>query len=86
MKIWIVNPQTGSPDKAANPRYLKLAKCFMEAGHEVLTFNSSQREGVTVPNGKYLEKQYGEFKFVHVFAPDFVGNGVKRMLSLMLLL
>lgn len=82
MKIWIVNPQTGSPDKAANPRYLKLAKCFMEAGHEVLTFNSSQREGVTVPNGKYLEKQYGEFKFVHVFAPDFVGNGVKRMLSL----
>jgi len=83
MKIWIVNPQTGSPEKAANPRYLKLAHYFMEAGHEVITFNSSQRENITIPDGKkYLEQQYGEYKFVHVFAPDFVGNGVKRMLSL----
>lgn len=81
-KVWIVNPQTGSPEKAANPRYLELAKYFMEAGYDVITFNSSQREGIAIPNGKYLEKQYGYYKFVHVFAPDFVGNGVKRMLSL----
>lgn len=83
MKIWIVNPQTGSPDKAANPRYLELAKYFMKAGHEVMTFNSTQREGITLPDGKkYIEKQYDTYKFVHVFAPDFTGNGVKRMLSL----
>ena len=81
-RIWIVNPQTGSPDKAANPRYLELAKYFMEAGYDVTTFNSSQREGINIPNGKYLEKQYGDYKFVHVCAPEFVGNGVKRMLSL----
>lgn len=81
-RIWIVNPQTGSPEKAANPRYLELAKYFMEAGYDVTTFNSSQREGIVIPNGKYLEKQYGDYKFVHVFAPDFVGNGLKRMLSL----
>lgn len=81
-RIWIVNPQTGSPDKAANPRYLKLAKYFMEAGYEVVTFNSSQRERIEIPQGKYLEKQYGDYKFVHVLAPAFVGNGVKRMLSL----
>ena len=82
MKIWIVNPQTGSPAKAANPRYLELAKYFMEAGYDVTTFNSSQREGITIPNGKYLEKQYGDYKFVHVYTPDFAGNGVKRMLSI----
>lgn len=83
MKIWIVNPQTGSPDKAANPRYLELAKYFMKAGHEVVTFNSTQREGITLPEGKkYIEKQYETYKFVHVFAPDFTGNGIKRMLSL----
>lgn len=81
-KVWIVNPQTGSPEKAANPRYLELAKYFMEAGYDVTTFNSSQREGITIPNGQYLEKQYGNYKFVHVYAPDFVGNGVKRMMSL----
>ena len=82
MKIWIINPQTGSPEKAANPRYLVLAKYFMEAGYDVTTFNSSQREGVSIPNGKYLEKQYGNYKFVHVYTPDFVGNGPKRMLAL----
>ncbi len=81
-KVWIVNPQTGSPEKAANPRYLELAKYFMDAGYDVTTFNSSQREGVTIPNGQYLEKQYGNYRFVHVYAPDFVGNGVKRMMSL----
>lgn len=83
MRIWIINPQTGSPKIAANPRYLELAKYFMEAGHEVITFNSTQREGITVPEGeKYVEKQCGNYRFVHVAAPDFTGNGVKRMLSL----
>lgn len=83
MRIWIVNPQTGSPEKVANPRYLKLAEYFMKAGHEVVTFNSSQREQIAIPQGKnYLEKQYGSYKFIHVFAPDFKGNGIKRMLSL----
>ena len=81
-KIWIVNPQTGSPSKAANPRYLELAKYFMEAGYDVITFNSSKREGIAIPNGKYLEKQYGDYKFVHVYTPGFVGNGPKRMLAL----
>lgn len=81
-RIWIVNAQTGSPEKVANPRYLEFAKYFMAAGYDVITFNSSQREGIEVPNGKYLEKQYGEYRFVHVFTPKFVGNGIKRMYAL----
>ncbi len=81
-KVWIVNPQTASPEKVANPRYVELARYFMRQGCDVTTFNSSQREGIDIPNGLYMEKNYGEFKFVHTFAPDFVGNGMKRMLSL----
>ena len=81
-RIWIVNPQTGSPNRVANPRYLELAKRFMAAGHEVITFNSSQREGIDIPSGLYLKKQYGPYRFVHVYAPPFKGNGIKRMLSL----
>ena len=83
-RVWIINPQTGSPEKVANPRYLELARAFMEAGYEVTTFNSSQREGVVVSKGKCVEKQYGDYHFVHVSAPDFKGNGIKRMLSLFL--
>lgn len=81
-KVWIVNPQTASPDKAANPRYVELARYFMRQGYDVTTFNSSQREEIDITNGLYLEKSYGDLKFVHVYAPDFVGNGMKRMLSL----
>ncbi len=80
--IWIVNAQAGSPSTADSPRYLNFAKYFMAAGYEVITFNSSQREMIEIPNGKYLEKQYGEYHFVHVYAPSFVGNGIKRMRSL----
>lgn len=81
-KVWIVNPQTASPDKAANPRYVELARYFMRQGYDVTTFNSSQREEIDITNGLYLEKSYGDLKFVHVYAPDFVGNGMKRMLSM----
>lgn len=82
-RVWIVNPQTGSPNSVANPRYLELAKYFMAAGYEVVTFNSSQREKITIPKGElYVEKQYGDYHFIHVAAPDFSGNGIKRMLSL----
>lgn len=82
-RVWIVNPQTGSPNSVANPRYLELAKYFMAAGYEVFTFNSSQREKITVPKGElYVEKQYGDYHFIHVAAPAFSGNGIKRMLSL----
>lgn len=82
-RVWIVNPQTGSPNSVANPRYLELAKYFMAAGYEVVTFNSSQREKIEIPKGElYVEKQYGDYHFIHVAAPAFSGNGIKRMLSL----
>lgn len=81
-KIWIVNPQTGSPKSFANPRYIELAKYFMQEGYEVITFNSSTREGIDIPNGKYMVKDYDGFRFVHIKTPAYVGNGVKRMLSM----
>ena len=37
--IWIVNYYTSPPAKASNPRYLKLAHYFKEAGYKVITFN-----------------------------------------------
>lgn len=80
--IWIVNPQTGSPKSFANPRYIELAKYFMQEGYEVVTFNSSTREGIDIPNGKYMVKDYDGFRFVHIKTPAYVGNGVKRMLSM----
>jgi len=85
MKIWIVNYYAGTPATAGNPRYLKLAKHFMEAGHEIIIFNAGRTAHIDdseFHGGNFLERQYGDLKFVHVRVPNFRGNGIKRMLSI----
>lgn len=85
MKIWIVNYYAGTPATAGNPRYLKLAKHFMEAGHEVVTFNANITAAISddeFKGGKFIERQYDAFHFVHVRVPGFEGNGIKRMISI----
>ena len=85
MKIWIINYYAGTPATAGNPRYLKLAKHFMEAGHEVITFDAGSTANIAdgeFQGGNFLERQYDGYKFVHVRVPHFEGNGVKRMLSI----
>ena len=81
-RIWIINYYTASPEKVSNPRYLKFAKFFMERGYDVVTFNASRSERIEILKGKYVQKQYGPYQFVHVFAPSYVGNGIKRMFSI----
>ena len=69
MKIWIINYYAGTPETAGNPRYLKLAKYFMDAGHEVITFNASRTANISDNSfqcSKFIERQYGDYKFVHV--------------------
>lgn len=85
MRIWIINYYAGTPATAGNPRYLKLAKYFMEAGHEVITFNAGSTANIAdseFQGGNFVERQYDGYKFVHVRVPHFEGNGVKRMLSI----
>ena len=85
MRIWIINYYAGTPATAGNPRYLKLAKHFMEAGHEVITFNAGRTAKINdseFKGGNFIERQYNDYRFVHVRVPDFVGNGVKRMYSI----
>lgn len=78
MRIWIVNYYT-SPT-CSNPRYLELAKCFKAAGHEVLTFyaNYNGEDSVSM----FQRITVNGLDFVKVKVPHFVGNGMKRMLSI----
>lgn len=85
MRIWIVNYYAGIPATVGNPRYLKLAKHFMDAGHEVITFDASGTAHLSDSEfkaGDFLERQYDGFRFIHVKVPSFKGNGVKRMYSI----
>lgn len=86
MRIWIVNYYAETPISASNPRYIKLARHFMDAGHDVITFNASKisrtLEEQTKSGDKYLKRNYGDLSFVHINAPDYEGNGLKRMISI----
>lgn len=75
--VWIVNYYTAPPGKASNPRYLQLAHYFMKAGYKVITFNHTFEGEET-----FQRRQYGEYNFVHVKSPYYVGNGLKRMYSI----
>lgn len=78
MKIWIINYYT-SPT-CSNPRYLELAKHFKAAGHDVLTFYANYNSEDSAP--LFQRKTVNGLDFVEVKSPHFMGNGVKRMLSI----
>lgn len=84
--IWIVNYYTGTPETVSNPRYVEFARRFMDAGYEVITFNSSRSANTyreqKLSRSKFLEREYGDFRFIHVAVPSFSGNGVMRMFSI----
>lgn len=79
--LWIVNYYTSSPDITSNPRYPEIATAFMNAGYDVITFNANTNEGIEF-EGNFKEVWYGEHHFVHVRSPKYVGNGLKRMISI----
>lgn len=80
MRVWIVNYYTSAPDKASNPRYLQFAHYFQKKGWNVTTFNADYTSLESAP--LFVRKQYGEYDFVHVKVPHYVGNGLKRMYSI----
>ena len=86
-RIWIVNYYTGTPETQLNPRYGQFARRFMDAGYDVITINSSltsnTQEEQTASGQVFLERQYGDSKFIHINAPAYHGNGLKRMGSLL---
>lgn len=79
--IWIVNYYTSSPEVTSNPRYPEFAAAFMKAGYDVITFNADTNEGVDI-DGKFKDVWYGDHHFVHVKSPKYIGNGIKRMISI----
>lgn len=81
--IWIVNYYTASPEKAGNPRYVEFANNFLIAGYDVVTFNSNKAEGIPNHRELFEEVRYGGHRFVHVNSPDYEGNGLKRMWSIL---
>ena len=78
MRVWIINYYTGP--NCSNPRYLEFAKHFKAKGWDVLTFYANYKGPETDP--LFNRRKEGEFDYVHVKVPHYVGNGLKRMYSI----
>ena len=77
-RIWIVNYYT--TPTCSNPRYLKLAKHFITRGWEVITFYADYKSDNSEPS--FFCETIDGLDFVKVKAPHYIGNGVRRMLSI----
>ena len=85
-RIWIVNYYSTPPEYVSNPRHLEFAHYLREAGYDVTIFSSGylhyKNIDLVPDDKKYLETQYGEYKFVHIKVKHYVGNGLDRMFSI----
>jgi glycosyltransferase involved in cell wall biosynthesis len=59
---------------------LEFAKHFKAKGWEVLTFYANYKGPKTDP--LFIREKHGGYDYVHVKAPHYVGNGLKRMYSI----
>ena len=85
-KIWIVNYYTTPPEFVSNPRHLEFSHFLSKFGYDVTIISAGfiSDKGIDlVPEGlKYIQKTYGEFKFIHIKVKNFIGNGINRMYSI----
>jgi glycosyltransferase involved in cell wall biosynthesis len=85
--IWIVNYYASVPSDSTNTRHYEFAKYLVEKGYDVRVFfgdmgwkdNAEQ----IIPIGKqYCNKDYEGLKYTHIRTMPYVGNGVKRGISI----
>ena len=53
---------------------------FRQAGYDVVTFNADHESDSDKP--LFTKKNYGDYPYVHVKVPHYVGNGLRRMYSI----
>lgn len=81
--IWIVNYYARTPEIVGNIRHFEFAKYLIAAGYIVRVF-SALDNAIEFNGGKYINKEYGGVPYTHIKAKSYMGNGVKRMLSIFL--
>ena len=83
--IWIVNYYTTPPEYVSNPRHLEFTHYLNSYGHNVTIFSSGylhEKDLDLIPENKYKEVQYEEYKFCHIKVRHYRGNGYDRMISI----
>ena len=85
-KIWYISHYTTPPVFDTHSRSIKFAQYLKESGFEVTIFSASflHNKDIELINdrNKFLVKQYGNLKFVHIRTKQYRNNGLLRIYSL----
>ncbi len=84
--IWYVSHYIGPPEFDTHSRALKFTQYLQDAGYEVIIFGSAYLHNKNIDlitdRSVYLERNYGDFKFVHIRCHRYKTNGISRFFSL----
>lgn len=84
--IWIVNYYAASPQNTGNVRHFEFAKHLTAERYRVRVFSAGflfTKRIDLVPKGqKYCNVEYDGINYTHIKVMPYVGNGIKRMLSI----
>ncbi len=85
-RIWLVNQYAMPPHLESRLRTIKFAHYLTQAGYDVTIFASSVMHNMDIDliedNSKYIERSYGDLKFVHIKTKKYTTNGFSRLLGL----
>jgi glycosyltransferase involved in cell wall biosynthesis len=86
-RIWYISHYIAPPDFDTHSRAIKFAQYLTEAGYEVIIFASGFLHNKNIDlipgNRKFLEKEYGNLRFVHIKTRKYENNGFFRIYSLL---
>jgi glycosyltransferase involved in cell wall biosynthesis len=86
IKIWYISHYIAPPDFDTHSRAIKFSEYLTQAGYDVTIFSSgflhNKNIDLITGNRKYLQKNYGNVKFVHIKTRKYTRNGISRIYSL----
>ncbi len=85
-KVWLVSHYAMPPHLEPRPKTIKFAENLQSRGYEVLLVTASTihntDENLIVGKEKFIEKTYGQLKYVHLKCNNYKGSGIKRVFNL----
>jgi len=84
-KIWLINQYAMPPELESRLRTIKFAQYLTLKGYDVTIFASSIMHNMQIDlitdKSMYIEKTYGDIKFVHIKTMPYNSNGICRIIS-----
>lgn len=86
-RVWFVSHYSMPPQYEMRIKTQMYAHYLMEKGIDCTIFSASTIHNTEIDliedDSKFIERQYGDLKFVHIKCSKYTGNGVKRVRNMM---